>query len=50
MTPAEHVARAEALLDGWDTPESVTEAAMLAMAHVVVALVRHEALWEDTRA
>lgn len=47
MSRADHIARAERMLDGTHA-ESVTEAALLALAHVAVAWVRHEVgVWDE---
>lgn len=47
MTPAEHIARAEALLAGV-VAETRMEFIALAIGHAVVGWVRHETgLWED---
>lgn len=44
---AHHIDRAERLLDSWAHPETLLEAAVLAVAHAAVAWVRHDAGYAD---
>lgn len=46
---AAHIARAERLLADAEWPQATADAALLAVAHAFVALVRHEVgVWDET--